>query len=203
MTSTTATASRDLVLAKDAFKVMDIELSIAAHDKVKLKGDAIENHAGEFHGVLCKRDEPYVKLAESRRVIYKRPHQAPPPPSPPLSRLPPPLFSGDANDYVKSLIFGGLDGIITTFAIVCAIVGADMNVSAIITIGVSNVIADGISMGLGDYISSKAEYGAVQAEYAREKWELENYPEGEYVSGGKWTRTTNAYVLRVLLTGNY
>ncbi|GMH93895.1 hypothetical protein TL16_g12750 [Triparma laevis f. inornata] len=88
--------------------------------------------------------------------------------------------STEANGLIKSLVFGGLDGIITTFAIVAAVNGAGMDLNTIILMGVANLIADGISMGLGDYISSKAEADAVLAEYEREKWELENYPEGEY-----------------------
>ena len=63
-------------------------------------------------------------------------------------------------------------GIITTFAIVAAVNGAGMDLNTIILMGVANLNADGISMGLGDYISSKAEADAVLAEYAREKWEV-------------------------------
>jgi VIT1/CCC1 family predicted Fe2+/Mn2+ transporter len=55
-----------------------------------------------------------------------------------------------------------------------------MSTNTIIVMGCANLIADGISMGLGDYISSKAEADATMVEYNREKWELENYPEGEY-----------------------
>ena len=88
--------------------------------------------------------------------------------------------TAEANDLVKSLIFGGLDGIITTFAIVAAVAGAGMSTNTIIVMGCANLIADAISMGLGDYISSKAEAEATLAEYNREKWELDNYPEGEY-----------------------
>ena len=60
-------------------------------------------------------------------------------------------------------------GIITTFAIVAAVNGAGMDLNTIILMGVANLNADGISMGLGDYISSKAEADAVLAEYARER----------------------------------
>mmetsp|Transcript_27700 Transcript_27700/g.55367 ORF Transcript_27700/g.55367 Transcript_27700/m.55367 type:complete len:273 (+) Transcript_27700:53-871(+) len=90
------------------------------------------------------------------------------------------VHAGGSNELVKPLIFGGLDGIITTFAIVAAVNGAGMSTDTIILMGVANLVADAISMGLGDYISSKAEADAVQKEYDREKWELENYPEGEY-----------------------
>ena len=45
--------------------------------------------------------------------------------------------------------------------------------------GVANLIADGISMGLGDYLSEKAENEYHNLEYKREKWEMENNPVGE------------------------
>jgi len=45
--------------------------------------------------------------------------------------------------------------------------------------GFANLVGDGLSMGLGDYLSSKAELDFVKSEKKREKWELENYPDGE------------------------
>ena len=45
-------------------------------------------------------------------------------------------------------MFGGLDGIITTFAIVCAAVGAGMDDKAVIVMGLANLVADAISMGV-------------------------------------------------------
>jgi len=60
-------------------------------------------------------------------------------------------------DYIKSMVFGGMDGIITTFAIVCAASGASKDDATIVTMGVANLVADSISMGMGDYISERAE----------------------------------------------
>jgi VIT1/CCC1 family predicted Fe2+/Mn2+ transporter len=57
---------------------------------------------------------------------------------------------------VKSLVFGGLDGIITTFAVVAASVGGSLNSDVILLMGFANLIADGLSMGFGDYLSSQA-----------------------------------------------
>lgn len=64
-----------------------------------------------------------------------------------------PFFS----KYIKSIVYGGLDGIITTFAVVSGVIGANLNPSIILILGFANLIADGISMGVGDYLSSKAE----------------------------------------------
>mmetsp|Transcript_4265 Transcript_4265/g.19349 ORF Transcript_4265/g.19349 Transcript_4265/m.19349 type:complete len:282 (+) Transcript_4265:61-906(+) len=87
--------------------------------------------------------------------------------------------AGDAGKYVKSLVFGGLDGIITTFAVVAASVGGNLSSDVILLMGFANLIADGLSMGFGDYLSSQAEVDYTKAEHTREKWELDNYPEGE------------------------
>eukprot|EP01025_Chloroclados_australasicus_P011996 TRINITY_DN15440_c0_g1_i2.p1 TRINITY_DN15440_c0_g1~~TRINITY_DN15440_c0_g1_i2.p1 ORF type:complete len:324 (-),score=37.74 TRINITY_DN15440_c0_g1_i2:446-1417(-) len=81
--------------------------------------------------------------------------------------------------YVKSLVFGGLDGIITTFAVVAAVAGGKLAAGVVVIMGISNLIADALSMGLGDYLSSKAELDYVKQEYEREKWETDNYLQGE------------------------
>jgi DNA damage-binding protein 1 len=87
---------------------------------------------------------------------------------------------GDAGEIIKSVVLGGLDGIITTFAIVCAVAGAgSLGDKVVILMGVANLIADAISMGLGDYISEKAENTYINAEQDRERWEMENFLEGE------------------------
>ena len=62
------------------------------------------------------------------------------------------------------MIFGGLDGIITTFAIVAATVGGDQSRNLVITLGFANLLADGISMGLGDYLSEKSEVEYIKQE---------------------------------------
>ena len=49
--------------------------------------------------------------------------------------------------YIQSLVFGGVDGIITSFAVVAAIAGAGYSTYYILAIGIANLIADGLSMG--------------------------------------------------------
>ena len=76
-------------------------------------------------------------------------------------------------------MFGGLDGIITTFSTIASVAGGSLPIEVVITLGFANLIADGISMGLGDGLSSKAEYDFIMSERKREVWEFENYPKGE------------------------
>lgn len=81
--------------------------------------------------------------------------------------------------YIKSFVYGGLDGTITTFAVVAGVAGASLSSNIILILGFANLIADGIAMAFGDILSTRAEQQYHAAERAREEWELENYPEGE------------------------
>ena len=92
---------------------------------------------------------------------------------------------------IKSIVFGGLDGIITTFAVVAGAAGGGLSVDIILILGFSSVVADAISMGVGDALSTKSENEYILAERKREEWEFDNNPEGEkeemvdlYVSKG-------------------
>lgn len=86
---------------------------------------------------------------------------------------------GNAGDFIKSIIFGGMDGIITLFAIVASISGSDLNVETVLVLGFAKLVGDAISMGIGDFLSEKAEIDFVKSEYQREKWEFDNYQQGE------------------------
>jgi VIT1/CCC1 family predicted Fe2+/Mn2+ transporter len=87
--------------------------------------------------------------------------------------------AGAAGQYIKSIVYGGLDGIITTFAVVASIAGAGLEVGVVIIMGFASLFADGISMGMGDFLSSKAENDYTNEERKREEWECEHYIEGE------------------------
>ena len=86
---------------------------------------------------------------------------------------------GVGSSRVKSIVFGGLDGVITTFSIVAAVAGASLPPQTAILMGFSNLIADAISMGLGDFLSSKAELEFEISESVREKVEFEHSPQEE------------------------
>lgn len=60
-------------------------------------------------------------------------------------------------NYAKSIVYGGMDGIVTTFAVVAGAVGGNLGVESILILGFSNLLADGFSMAAGDYLSSTIE----------------------------------------------
>ena len=81
--------------------------------------------------------------------------------------------------FLKPLIFGGLDGILTSFAIVAGAAGGQLSVPVVLVLGFSNILADALAMGVGEFLSSKAENEWILSERKRESWEMETYPEGE------------------------
>jgi vacuolar iron transporter family protein len=58
---------------------------------------------------------------------------------------------------MKAAVYGANDGIITTFAVMAGVVGAQLSPNVVIILGFANLFADGLSMGLGDYLGEKSE----------------------------------------------
>ena len=88
-----------------------------------------------------------------------------------------PLGSKEDHDTVlggmsKSVLYGGLDGIITPFAIVAGVAGSGVPAGVSIVLGVSKLIADGLSMAIGDYFGTQADVRFTCAERQREVWEI-------------------------------
>jgi vacuolar iron transporter family protein len=66
-------------------------------------------------------------------------------------------FREHAQHYLKDLIYGANDGIITTFAIVAGVAGADLSVRTILILGFANLLADGFSMGASNFLSIRSD----------------------------------------------
>ena len=89
-----------------------------------------------------------------------------------------------SGQYIKNIVYGGLDGIITTFSIIAAAYGANFEMKMIVIMGIANLIADGFSMGLGDFLSSYFENLYILSEKQKETHEYihnKEYEVGEMV----------------------
>lgn len=86
---------------------------------------------------------------------------------------------GAGSAYLGDLVYGGLDGIITTFAVVSGVAGAHLGTPIILIMGLANLFADGFSMATGAYLSSKSEQEYYERERKREAWEVESFPDSE------------------------
>lgn len=59
--------------------------------------------------------------------------------------------------YLAEIIYGANDGIVTTFAVVSGVAGASLNPSIVLILGIANLLADGFSMGMSNYLSRSSE----------------------------------------------
>ncbi len=78
--------------------------------------------------------------------------------------------------YLGEFVYGGIDGAVTTFAVVCGAVGAGLDNTVIIILGFANLLADGFAMSVGAYLSSKSVKDNYQKHKAIQRIEIENAP---------------------------
>lgn len=82
-------------------------------------------------------------------------------------------------DYIGEFVYGGIDGSVTTFAVVAGAAGAKLDSSVIIILGFANLIADGFAMSVGSYLSNKSERENYDKHERVEYWEVDHLPEKE------------------------
>lgn len=81
--------------------------------------------------------------------------------------------------HLRDFIYGGIDGTVTTFAVVAGVAGADLSATIVIVLGVANLIADGFSMAVSNYLATRAELQERAMARAQEEREIHDTPEGE------------------------
>ena len=110
------------------------------------------------------RDFEKVKKAHQKRVIYQTTqHQ---------------------EQHLKSfnlpeIILGGQDGLVNVLGVILGVAAATGDSKVVVVAGLAATFAESISMAAVAYTSKLAEADYYQSEYEREKWEIENLPEGE------------------------
>lgn len=124
-----------------------------------LKRNRIERAQSAYN----KKDVESSKLAHTREAIQRAEEK----------------HTKERGKYLGDFVYGALDGIVTTFAIVSGVQGARLSSSIVLILGFANLFADGVSMAVGNYLSKKSELDYIKREREREQWEVENVPEGE------------------------
>ena len=85
--------------------------------------------------------------------------------------------SGESS--LGDFILGGVDGVVTTFAVVAGSAGGQLASSTVIILGLANLIADGFSMAVSNYLGTRSRQQEVARSRADEAWQIEEFPEGE------------------------
>jgi VIT1/CCC1 family predicted Fe2+/Mn2+ transporter len=81
--------------------------------------------------------------------------------------------------FLKDFVYGSIDGIITTFAVVSGVSGAALPASIILILGFANLFADGLSMGISNYLSVKSEQEQYYEERRKEERSVKTKPKEE------------------------
>ncbi len=89
------------------------------------------------------------------------------------------LGAGAKPNYIRDWVYGGIDGAVTTFAIISGVVGADLSTRTIIIMGFANLIADGFSMAASNYSGTKTEVDNLERLRRIERKHIAAEPEGE------------------------
>jgi VIT1/CCC1 family predicted Fe2+/Mn2+ transporter len=89
------------------------------------------------------------------------------------------LEKGPKASYLRDLVYGGIDGTVTTFAIMAGVVGADLSAGVVIVLGIANLLADGFSMAAANYSSTKTEIEEYAQIRRMEERHVDLAPEGE------------------------
>jgi len=89
------------------------------------------------------------------------------------------------SEYLREIVYGGSDGIVTTFAVVAGFSGAqsasvaEFSIMIVLLFGLANLIADASSMGLGNILSILADKDVYRNHRQKELQEIKNNPKQE------------------------
>lgn len=89
------------------------------------------------------------------------------------------LEAGPRLSYLRDWIYGGIDGSVTTFAVVTGVAGASLSPAIVVILGVANLLADGFSMAASNYSGTRTERQELDALRVLERRHIATNPEGE------------------------
>jgi len=89
------------------------------------------------------------------------------------------LARGPRSNYLRDWIYGGIDGAVTTFAIVAGVAGAELSTTVVLVLGFANLLADGFAMAASNYIATKAERDDYDRVLGIERKHIALVPDGE------------------------
>ena len=89
------------------------------------------------------------------------------------------LLAGPKHSYLRDFVYGAIDGTVTTFAIVAGVAGAGLSAGVVVVLGVANLVADGFSMAVSNFLATSADQQLRDRARHIEEFHIAEFPEGE------------------------
>lgn len=89
------------------------------------------------------------------------------------------LARGAHHSYLTDAVLGAVDGVVTTFAVVAGVAGAELPVGVALVLGLANLLADGVSMALGNFLGTRSHVQLVARVRRSEEEHIRVVPDGE------------------------
>jgi len=89
------------------------------------------------------------------------------------------LAYGPKHNHLRDFVYGAVDGAVTTFAVVSGVAGARLSNEVVIIMGLANLMADGFSMAVGNFLGTRAEEELREQARRTEEQHIKKIPEGE------------------------
>lgn len=89
------------------------------------------------------------------------------------------IRGGPPVSYLRDWVYGGIDGAVTTFAVVAGVVGAELSPRIVLILGLANLLGDGFSMAAANYSGTRTEIEEYEQIRAMEERHVDIIPDGE------------------------
>ena len=81
--------------------------------------------------------------------------------------------------HLRDLVYGAVDGTVTTFAVISGVAGARLPARIVLILGIANLVADGFSMAVGNFLATRAERQLLERARRMEEHHVDHIPAGE------------------------